>query len=73
MERCYGAYKAFEYKPSEYELEAAKKEIAEELKQHILSDAHWIIREPDYLYNTDKHTIGFKIVFVADEESVVRL
>ena len=70
-ERVYGQYKAFERMPSKEELAAAKEEIAETLKQCILSDAHWIIREPDYLYNTDKHTIGFSIVFDADVESVV--
>jgi hypothetical protein len=82
MERCYGAYKAFEYKPSEYELAAAKEEIAEKLKQYILNDAHWIIKGPGYLYNTEcgiisadneEYTIGFKITFDADVESVVRL
>lgn len=71
MERVYGEYKAFERRPSKEELAAAKEEIAETLKQCILSDARWIIREPDYLYNTDKHTIGFKIVFDADVPSAM--
>lgn len=82
MERCYGAYKAFEHKPSEHELAAAKEEIAEKLKQYILNDAHWIIKGPGYLCNTEcgiisadseEHTIGFKIVFDATAESVVKL
>ena len=82
MERCYGAYKEFKHKPSEEEIEVAKKEIAEELKQHILRDARWIVKGPGYLCNTEcgiisadneEHTIGFKIVFDADVESVVKL
>ena len=82
MERCYGAYKAFEHKPSEYELEAAKEEIAEVLRQYILGDAHWIIKGPGCLCNTEggiisadseEYTIGFKITFDADAESVVKL
>lgn len=82
MERCYGAYKAFENKPSKEELAAAKEEVAEKLKQYIISDARWIVKGPGYLCNlegdiisadSEEHTIGFKIVFDADAESVVRL